>query len=168
MYSLPFQQRHRTRRSPRGWKHEIQGGIANANSCGDNTPLWLNANKFGLSSLDKNNGYARGSLIRPLRTDSGFKWGVGYGVDVAVPYNFTSNVVVQQAFVEGRWLHGILSIGSKEYPAEMKNNELSSGGQAVGINARPVPQVRIALSDYWTLPFTGGWSTSQDHSYGSR
>ena len=30
-----------------------------------NTPLWLNANKYGLSSLEKNNGYLRASVIRP-------------------------------------------------------------------------------------------------------
>ena len=26
------------------------------------TPLWLNANKYGLSSLDETNGYIRGTL----------------------------------------------------------------------------------------------------------
>ena len=41
------------------------------------TPLWLNANRHGLSSLDRSNGYLRGSLIRPLRTDSARRWGMG-------------------------------------------------------------------------------------------
>ena len=89
------------------------------------TPLWLNANRYGLSSLDRYNGYVRGVVIRPLQTDSISRWGIGYGVDVAVPYHFTSKYVIQQAFGEIRWLHGVLSVGAKEYPMELKNNSLS-------------------------------------------
>lgn len=133
----------------------------------DKTPLWLNANKYGLSSLKENNGYLRGGLFRPLQTDSARRWALGYGVDVAVPYNYTSDVVVQQAFVEGRWLHGVLTVGSKEWPMELKNNRLSSGSQTLGINARPVPQVRLALPDYWIPPFGNGWIRFKGHiSYG--
>ena len=131
---------------------EMQGSFSKGK-----TPLWLNANKHGLSSLEKNNGYLRGSVIRPLGTDSARRWGIGYGLDVAAPIHYTSNVVVQQAFVEARWLHGVLSIGAKEYPMELKNQTLSSGSQTLGINARPVPQVRLALPEYWTLPFANHW-----------
>ena len=109
-------------------------------SIGDNTPLWLNANKYGLSSLKTTNGYLRGALSRPLSADNGRKWGVGYGVDVAVAAGLTSTLVVQQAYVEARWLKGTLTVGAKEYPLELKNQELSSGSQTLGINARPVPQ----------------------------
>lgn len=131
------------------------------------TPLWLNANRYGLSSLDNTNGYLRAGVFRPLRTDSARRWGMGYGVDVAVPYNFTSDFVVQQAFVEGRWLHGVMTVGSKEYPMELKNNLLSSGSQTLGINARLIPQVRIALPEYWTLPFAKGWLHLKGHiAYG--
>lgn len=131
------------------------------------TPLWMNANRHGLSSLETGNGYFRAGVFRPLRTDSARRWGIGYGVDLAVPYNFTSNFVVQQAFAEGRWLHGSLTVGSKQYPMELKNNRLSSGSQTLGINARPVPQVRLALPDYWTLPFGSGWIHLKGHiAYG--
>ena len=47
------------------WGVEMQGSFSKGK-----TPLWLNANKHGLSSLERNNGYLRGSLIRPLSTDS--------------------------------------------------------------------------------------------------
>ena len=131
------------------------------------TPLWLNANKYGLSSLDETNGYLRASAIRPLRIDSLRRWGVGYGLDVAVPYHYTSNVVVQQAFAEMKWLHGALTVGSKEYPMEMKNQTLSSGAQTLGINARPIPQVRLAFHDYAPIPLTNGWVHLKGHiAYG--
>ena len=105
--------------------------------------------------------------MRPLSTDSARRWAIGYGVDVAVPVNYTSNVVVQQAFAESRWLHGVLSVGAKEYPMELKSQTLSSGSQTLGINARPVPQVRIALPEYWTIPWTKRWLHLKGHiAYG--
>lgn len=144
------------------YKIELQGSVSDGK-----TPLWLNANRHGLSSLEKRNGYARAALIRPLGADTLRRWGIGYGVDVAVPYHYTSKMVVQQAFAELRWLSGVLSVGAKEYPMELKNNELSSGSQTLGINARPVPQVRLALPDYYTLPFWGGWLHLKGHiAYG--
>lgn len=144
------------------YKAEAQASVSDGT-----TPLWLNANKYGLSSLEKTNGYLRGAVIRPLEVDSARKWGVGYGVDVAAAYHYTSKPIVQQAFVEGRWLHGTLSVGSKEYPMELKNNQLSSGSQTFGINARPIPQVRIALADYWRLPILNGWLHLKGHiAYG--
>ncbi len=144
------------------YKVEAQGSFSNGQ-----TPLWLNANKHGLSSLDECNGYLRAALVRPLQADSARRWGVGYGVDVAAAANYTSDIVVQQAFAEVRWLHGVLTVGAKEWPMELKNQTLSSGSQTLGINARPVPQVRLALPQYFTLPFGHRWLHVKGHvAYG--
>ena len=141
---------------------EMQASMSN-----HKTPLWLNANKYGLSSLEKNNGYMRAAVIRPLQADSVRRWAIGYCLDMAAAMNYTSDVVVQQAYVEARWLHGVLTLGAKEYPMEMKNQRLSSGSQTLGINARPVPQVRLALPQYWQLPIGGGWLHLKGHvAYG--
>ncbi|MGM9688479.1 MAG: capsule assembly Wzi family protein [Alloprevotella sp.] len=139
--------------------------MQSTNSSGDYTPLWLNANKHGLSSLDKNNGYLMGGVKKSMQADSLKRWSYGFGASLAATYNFTSPVVVQEAYAEGRWLKGVLTVGSKEWPMELKDNALSSGSQTFGINARPVPQVRIALPDYWT--FAGGWLGIKGHiAYG--
>lgn len=144
------------------YKVEMQGSFSKGN-----TPLWLNANKYGLSSLKEANGYLMAGVSRKLETDSARRWAVGYGVDLVAPVNYTSHFIVQQAFVEARWLHGTLSIGAKEYPMEFKNQTLSSGSQTLGINARPVPQVRLALPEYWTIPILHGWLQFKGHlSYG--
>ncbi len=144
------------------YKVEMQGSFS-----ANKTPLWLNANKYGLSSLDKINGYVRGSVERPIVVDEGRKWGLGYGLDVAVPVNYTSSFVIQQAYVEGRWLHGMLTIGAKQHPMELKDARLSTGSQTLGVNARPIPQVRLSLPEYWTLPFFNGWLHLKGHiAYG--
>ena len=39
----------------------------------------------------------------------------------------------------------------------MLNPTLSSGGLTSGMNARPIPQVRFEVPDFWTIPGTGNW-----------
>lgn len=147
---------------PLQYKLEMQGSLSKGR-----TPLWLNANKHGLSSLKEANGYIRAAVERPLSTDSMRRWGVGYGADIVAAAGYDSHFLVQQAYVEARWLHGVLSAGSKETPMELKNNRLSSGSQTLGINARPVPQLRLALPQYWDVPGTNGWLHFKGHlAYG--
>ncbi len=141
---------------------ELQAGYS-----GGKTPLWLNANKYGLSSLENANGYLRLSALRPAKADEMRKWKWGYGADVAVAANYTSAFIVQQAYAELAWGHGLLSFGSKEEPVELKNQLLSSGSQTLGTNARPVPQIRLSLPDYWTIPGLKKWAHIKAHiAYG--
>lgn len=133
-------------------------GVESSFSSGEHEPLWLNANKYGLSSLSKSNGFVRAGVFRDLQQcDSCSQIAWGYGVDVAAAYNFTSAFVVQQAYAEAQWKAIGVTAGSKEWPMELKNQELSSGSQAMGINARPIPQLRAGLPDYVAIPFTKGW-----------
>lgn len=44
---------------------------------------------------------------------------------------------------------------------------LSSGMMVEGANARPIPQVRVGLPEYLTMPFTGNWLALKGHiAYG--
>ena len=160
--SLNAQEDSRSLLNDLDYKVEFQSSVSDGQ-----TPLWLNANKHGLSSLDEVNGYLRGMVERPLVADSARNWGFGYALDLVAPLHYTSNFIIQQAFIEARWKKGVVTIGSKEFPMELKNNELSSGSQTLGINARPVPQVRLALPDYWIIPGTKNWLALKGHiAYG--
>lgn len=132
---------------------------------GDHAPLWLNANRYGLSSLDKSNGYVRAALVRPLSSDSTRQWRRGFAADLAVADGFTSTIVVQQMYAELGWKQWLLTAGAKEQPMQMKNQELSSGSQTLGINARPVPGVRLEIPDYWDIPGTKGWMAFKGHIF---
>jgi len=116
-----------------------------------NNPLWLNANKYGLSSVNGNNGYLRTGIegVKPLGYDR--EWHFNYGADLAVAYNFTSSFIIQQLYGELQYRKFVLGIGSKERPANLKNMELSSGSQTFGINARPIPEISIGTSDYFNV-----------------
>ncbi len=136
-------------------------------SSGDTAPFWFTENRYGLSSISNNSGYIRGGVFRDARQDSLCKVRLGYGVDVAIPINYTSDIVIQQLYGELEFKKGGILIGSKELPLEFKNKELSTGDMTYGINARPIPQIRIGFTDYCNIPLTNGWFAFKGHiAYG--
>lgn len=144
------------------YKAEVQGTFSD-----NDTPLWLSANRYGLSSIDGSNGYLRAGIFRNADNDSVSKWRIGYGADIAVAANFTSTAVVQQLYADFDYRLIRLTVGAKEQPMAFKNQELSSGSQTFGINSRPVPQVRIGLPDYWNITGHGNWAAIRGYiAYG--
>lgn len=141
-----------------GYSVEAQATI----SAGD-TPLWLTANKHGLSSINGDNGYLRAGLYRPAANDSARNWRIGYGLDVAAAYNYTGSFVIQQLYADFEYKKVRISVGSKERDAALKNRELSSGSQTLGTNARPVPQVRFELPEYVSITGSSDWAAIKGH-----
>ena len=142
--------------------YEVQ--VSGSDGC---TPLWLNANMYGLSSMSSFNGYVRGGIERLLKLDEEKKWGVSYGLDLVVPLHYTSDFVIQQCFAEVKYKHGVLTLGQKEQPMQLKNMDLSSGSQTLGINSRPVPGFRLSFPEYWSIPGLNDWLAIKGHfSYG--
>ena len=125
--------------------YKVEGQVSTADG---QTPLWLTANRYGLSSIDAQNGYLRASLFSsPGWSPVEPKWKIGYGLDVVIPYNYTSKAVVQQCYADVDYRLLRLTGGATEHPMAFRNNSLSSGSQTLGINARPVPEVRIGLPE---------------------
>ena len=119
-------------------------------------PLWLSSNRYGVTSPYDHAAYERVGAFRSLETDSARQWRRGYGLDLMLSQNAPSRFMVHQAFFEVEWKKLNLSIGSKERPIELRNNELTSGGMSLGINAQPIPMARVAVN-YFSIPFTNGW-----------
>lgn len=131
------------------------------------TPLWISANRHGLSSVEGDYGYLRLGLKHDSRTDSLRNWRIGYGADFAVAKNFTSDFIVQQLYADFDYKHVRLTIGSKEYASELKHPLLSSGSQTFGTNARPIPQIRIETPNYIRVFKNNDWIKIKGHfSYG--
>ena len=122
-------------------------------SDGRHAPFWLTANRYGLPSVERNSAYLRGGVFRSAENDAARRWDIGYGADLVIPANHTSHFFVQQLYADVRW----------KQPMQLKNNELSSGSQTLGINARPYPEIRLALPDYWDIPYTKGFLAFKGH-----
>ena len=69
---------------------------------GDYAPLWLTANRYGLSSVRPTSNYERARLQRDLSQDAGLPWQLGYGLDVAIAFGHERTGIVQQAYVEAQ------------------------------------------------------------------
>lgn len=127
-------------------------------SHGDFAPYWMSNNRYGVASAGTKWASMRIGLNRDQHDDLGRKWQVGYGLEMAPVFQKQdSRFVVQQAYVDVQYKRVRLSVGAKERLSELKNQLLSSGGLASGINARPIPQVRLEVPDFWTIPGTGNW-----------
>lgn len=132
-------------------------------SSGTYSPLWFTANKYGLSSAESKSGFIRTGIEynQVLKKN----WRMKAGIDLAVAGNQVSTFVVQQAYVDMTWKKATISIGSKERPGYplQKDLAISSGMMVEGSNARPVPQIRLQLDDYVTVPFTRKWLGVKGH-----
>ncbi len=128
-----------------------------------NNPFWLQANRYGLSSVKNQNGYALAGVFRETTADTGYVWSIGYGAQAGVAYGFTSIPVIQQLYADFHFKRFNISVGSKERPMELKNNLLSTGSQTLGINARPVPQVRVEVTDWWNIIPRAKWLAVKGH-----
>lgn len=147
-----------------------------ASASNNKTPLWLNANKYGLSSLNRYNAYARGICSYQNSFDA---WNIDYQIcgDLVLPFLFkytgyngseySSSIILQQLYAEFKWRNILLTVGSKQQPMKLRDNALSSGAQTLGINSRPIPQGRIQTSDWWVIPGFKQWLAFQGHiAYG--
>ena len=136
-------------------------------SDGDYAPLWLTANRYGMTSNESKNAYLRAGIAwnKTLKHD----WRIAAGLDLAGGKNLTSNFWLQQAYADISWKKLTLSLGSKErsgFPLE-KNEQLTSGWMVEGPNARPVPQIRAEIRDYLDIPGLGHWLALKGHlAYG--
>lgn len=135
---------------------------------GDNAPFWFTNNRYGLGTTENFSGLARVALWRTVETDSIWFWRMGYGLDLASPINGENGYFcIQQAYADIEWKMLRLSLGQKERPSELKNPYLSTGGLTLGMNARPLPQVRFELPDFWAIPGTRGIFSFKGHiAYG--
>lgn len=124
---------------------------------GDFAPFWMTNNRYGLSSNQNDALVWRRSIRREIQNDAGRKWQVGWGFEFSNVFENDTRWVIQELYADiqrGVWR---LSVGQKQRPSELLNPALSSGGLATGINARPIPEIRIEVPDFWTIPGTRDW-----------
>lgn len=135
---------------------------------GDNAPFWFTNNRYGLGTTENFGGLASVALWRTPEVDSLRMCRIGYGIDLASPINAeNSYFCIQQAYADIEWKMLCLSLGQKERSSELKNPYLSTGGMVLGMNSRPLPQIRLEMPDFWTIPGTNDIFSFKAHiAYG--
>ena len=122
---------------------------------GDFTAYHLTSNRHHVLATRPNTGYVRGAVKaeHPLSR----KLMLTGGMDMIASVHADHKVYLQQLYANLRYDKFFFEVGSREHNAVLRNNLLSVGAFAKGTNAKPIPQVRIGTTDFWTVPFTKGW-----------
>ena len=131
----------------------------------DTPPTWHLSMRQGLSGDIAKFGYTRAGLAgnHTLNKDFSLDW----AADIVAGYNLSSTVYIQQAFADINWKMFTASFGQKERWGDLKNHRLSTGSLTESGNARPIPQVRIEVPDYYDFFGTNGWFGLRGHiAYG--
>lgn len=141
------------------WKVEAEAVVSD-----HATPLWQQANRFGVSGTTESFGYLRAAVVRDAAQDSLHRWRLGFGADVAGGTGLNgSRFIPAQLYAEVEFLRMRLSAGIKERPAAFRDHRLSSGAMTLGTNARPVPQVRFEVPEYLSITGPSNWAAIKGH-----
>lgn len=127
------------------------------------TPFLLISNRYGIGGITPRNGHFRAAISREYTTDAKRNWKIGYGIDVVAAHNYSSDFFIQQLYADIAYKKVLLSIGAKERKANLKNDLLSSGSQTLGINARPIPEIRLEIPNYISLTGDSKWLSIRGH-----
>ena len=133
---------------------------------GDFAPMWHFNNRQGIGSNESNWTYAKVGIAGINKFNNcGIK--LNWGADIIGGDNLTSGIFIHQAYLDINWKRVRLSLGQKERWGEMQNHRLSTGALTESGNARPIPQIRFELPEYWNIPGTKGWFAIKGHiAYG--
>lgn len=142
-------------------KYNIEIGSTLSN--GNYSPVWLTANRFGITGNENKFAYMHAGVEWSKSFQK--SWNINAGLDLAGGKNISSNFWLQQAYVDISWKKLTLSIGSKERTGQPldKNEKLTSGWMVEGINMRPIPQIRLEIKNYLYIPGTKNWVAFKGH-----
>lgn len=102
-----------------------------------------------------------------MQHSMGNTWTVGAGIDAIAAVHADHGLYMQQWYANVGYDKFYIEAGSREQHLVVRNEELSVGSFVKGINAKPVPQLHMGTSDFWTVPLTGGWLQAHfDFGYG--
>lgn len=146
---------------PRVTTGQLEGGWVG--TTGGAIPFWLRANQYGSVPLAGSTATLRAGIVseyRPVRVDSAAnrhrKLDWGYGVDLVVNAGQTTQLLLAQAYLKGRWGQFELYAGRRRGIVGLVDTTLTSGSYSQSDNALPIPKVQIGTRGFVALPFTKG------------
>ena len=132
---------------------------------GDYTAFQLVTNRHHVLGTRSNTAYVRGAVKveHPFTSDLS----LSAAVDGIASVHADHHTFLQQCYANLSWQSFFIEVGSREEATVLRDEQLSSGLFANGINAKPVPKVHFGTNGFWTIPFTKGWLQAHfDFGYG--
>jgi hypothetical protein len=118
---------------------------------GANTPFWLVNQKWGKVSREANNFLVCGAVShsRAITNDITVDAGIQLAGGSKSSYG---NVWLQELFLRLNWKSLRLDIGPREDYTSFFDPQLSSGDFIESNNSRPIPKIKLGLSDFVAIP----------------
>lgn len=133
------------------YRVETSGSVAT----GNNTPFWQVNQQWGVTPLDANSLYVRGSVFHEQNLHN--DWSMEAGIDiVGASASVYGNPWLQQLYGRLNWKIWRLDAGLREDYTSSLNARLSSGDFVKSNNARPLPEIKISIPEYLSIPYTKG------------
>jgi hypothetical protein len=130
-------------------------------STSDTTPFWFQSNQYGIYAADGSQLMTR-LQYHAVRTDAG-AFDIRYGADLIARPGNSATLNFNQGYL-GIQSYGIeLIAGRFHNTSPIHDEELSMGSLGISTNASPVPQVRIGLADWTSVPFTRDFLQIKGH-----
>lgn len=128
---------------------------------GDAAPFWLQSNRYGIYSAEKNQFLTRLGAEKDFPLSSGIRLLTGAAL-IARPGN-TSTLSFNELYIK-LYGYGLEVAAGRFYNTSPTHNEsLGMGSLGISRNAAPVPQIRIGLQDWTSIPFTGEFVQVKGH-----
>lgn len=122
---------------------------------GDHTAYQLVSNRHHVLATRTNTGYVRGAVEAEHTLSKHFT--LTGGIDIIAAVHADHKAYLQQLYASLKYDKFFFEIGSRESDAVLRNKHLSTGAFTKGTNAKPIPQVRIGTTKFWTVPYTKEW-----------
>lgn len=132
---------------------------------GDYTAFQLATNRHHVQSTRPNTSYLRGAIhtIHSYNKDLTLSG----KIDVVASVHADHKAYLQQCYVNLSYKSFFIEAGSREEKQVLRDDLLSTGSFAKGINAKPIPQVHVGTNGFWTVPYTKDWlQINFDFGYG--
>ncbi|MDR3137442.1 MAG: capsule assembly Wzi family protein [Tannerellaceae bacterium] len=112
------------------------------------------SNRYGVVPLQSGNEYIRGKIAHQGSWGQEVCWDVGADM-VVTPREGKAHI--QQAYGGIRYKGWELIMGAKERYISLWDKNLSSGDMIQSGNARPLPELNLAVPQFVGLPWAGKW-----------
>ena len=122
-------------------------------STGENTPFWMLYHNWGMVPLAANNFYLRGGVFHKQALNKDWSFRLGLDVAGSSPHAY-STVWIQQAYGELNWKGFRMDVGAKENYWSLLDPNISAGDFCFSNNARPIPEVRVSIQEFVSVPYT--------------
>lgn len=134
--------------------YEVEA-MASVSSPSGHTPFWFITNRAGLGSTKPNTGYVRAAAH--LKGEISKYWSWRGGADLVGAWRAEAPFMIRELYGAIKYRPFELLVGSKIEDNSLVDKNLSSGDLLFSGNSLPIPQVKVSIPEYLSVPFLNNW-----------